>query len=282
MKNKWLYKFTAIKKETKTETKKIKDAEGKETTETITERIEKPVTIGILKPRRRLYEDSDLFYGVKLSEGIKAGLLTKHLIAKRFDNDGGLFSEEERDEYANLVLLKNSKIREYQSLSVSEEDKDKAKDAQDKILGELTEIEESIQSFEREKESLFEKTADARAENQLVMWWIFHLSQFSESENPEDEDFSPIFGYGSYDERLSKYDEFYDEEDEFWLPVSKKLAFLLSFWYNGSIKDEEAFKSAEKLFDQSVKAEKASVEEGEQPKEEEAPKKKSKKTKPED
>jgi len=282
MKNKWLYKFTAIKKETKTETKKIKDAEGKETTETITEQIEKPVTIGILKPRRRLYEDSDLFYGVKLSEGIKAGLLTKHLIAKRFDNDGGLFSEEERDEYANLVLLKNSKIREYQSLSVSEEDKDKAKDAQDKILGELTEIEESIQSFEREKESLFEKTADARAENQLVMWWIFHLSQFSESENPEDEDFSPVFGYGSYDERLSKYDEFYDEEDEFWLPVSKKLAFLLSFWYNGSIKDEEAFKSAEKLFDQSVKAEEASVEEGEQPKEEETPKKKSKKTKPED
>lgn len=282
MKNKWLYKFTAIKKETKTETKKTKDAEGKETTETITEQIEKPVTIGILKPRRRLYEDSDLFYGVKLSEGIKAGLLTKHLIAKRFDNDGGLFSEEERDEYANLVLLKNSKIREYQSLSVSEEDKDKAKDAQDKILGELTEIEESIQSFEREKESLFEKTADARAENQLVMWWIFHLSQFSESENPEDEDFSPVFGYGSYDERLSKYDEFYDEEDEFWLPVSKKLAFLLSFWYNGSIKDEEAFKSAEKLFDQSVKAEEASVEEGEQPKEEETPKKKSKKTKPED
>lgn len=277
MKNKWLYKFTVNKTETKTETKKTKDADGKETSETVTETVEKPITIAIQKPKRRLYEDADLFHSVKLSEGIKAGLLTKHLIAKRYDNDGGLFSDEEREEYAALILLKTQKIREYQGLSINQKDKKKIEETQSALLEDLTAIEQQIQTFEEERSSLFEKTADQRAENQLVMWWVFQLSQFSEKENPSDDDFDPVFGLGSFDDRLSKYDEFYDEEDDFWLPISKKLAFLVSFWFAGNIKDEESFKAADKLFEDSLKEEQEQ-QEGDQ---EESKSKKAKKTKEE-
>ena len=202
MKQKWLYKFTANKTETKTETKKAKDADGKEVTETISETVEKPVTIAIAKPRRRLYEDADLFYGVKLSEGIKAGLLTRHLIAKRYDNDGGLFSNEEREEYATLILLKNQKIREYQLAAIDEDEKEKAKETKLKLLKDLTLIEREIHDFEEERSSLFDKTADVRAENQLVMWWVFSLAHSSDKEDPKDEDFEPIFGLGSFDDKL--------------------------------------------------------------------------------
>lgn len=273
MKNKWLYKFTVNKTETKTETKKVKDKDGKESTETTTETVEKPVTISIQKPKRRFYEDADLFHSVKLSEGIKAGLLTKHLIAKRYDNDGGLFSDEEREEYASLVMLKNQKVRQYQLASSSDKDKNKAEEIKAEILKELTDIEEQIQAFEQERSSLFEKTADQRAENQLVMWWVFHLSHFSEKKDPTDEDFDPVFGFGSFDQRLSKYDDFFDEEDEFWLPVSKKLAFLISFWHSGSIKDEESFKAADKLFEDSLKEDEEQQEEEEQQSEESKQKK---------
>lgn len=252
---KWLYKFKTNRTETKTETKKTKGEDGKEVSETITETIEKPITIAFQKPKRRLYEDADLFHSVKLSEGIKAGLLTKHLIAKRYDNDGGLFSDEEREEYATLILLKTQKIREYQNLSVNSKDKQKNEEVQASILDQLTKIEEQIQTFEQERSSLFEKTADQRAENQLVMWWVFHLSYFSDKENPSDDDFNPVFGYGSFDDRMKKYDEFYDEEDKFWLPLAKKLAFLTSFWYSGNIKDEDSFKAADRLFEDSLKEE---------------------------
>lgn len=268
MKNKWLYKFTVNKTETKTETKKVKDKDGKESTETTTETVEKPVTISIQKPKRRFYEDADLFHSVKLSEGIKAGLLTKHLIAKRYDNDGGLFSDEEREEYAALILVKTQKVREYQSVSSSEKDKDKLEEIQTQMLKDLTAIEEQIQAFEQERSSLFEKTADQRAENQLVMWWVFHLSHFSEKENAADEDFDPVFGTGSFEERLSKYDDFFDEEDDFWLPICKKLAFLISFWHSGNIKDEDSFKAADKLFEDSLKEEQEQQKEEEQQSEE--------------
>ena len=43
-----------------------------------------PVKLGIKKPTRRLFDEAELFYGVRLSEGIKAGLLTRALLAKRF------------------------------------------------------------------------------------------------------------------------------------------------------------------------------------------------------
>lgn len=280
MKQKWLYKFVTNKTETKTETKKVKDSDGKETTETTSETVEKPITIAIAKPRRRLYEDAELFHGVKLSEGIKAGLLTRHLIAKRYDNDGGLFSEAERDEYASLIILKTQKIKDYQMSGIDESNKEKTEKNKAKLLEELTAIEEQIQNFESERSSLFEKTADVRAENQLVMWWTFMLGYYSDKDDPKDEDFVPVFGEGSFDDRLESYDNFYDEEDEFWLPVTKKLAFLTSFWHNGSIKNQEAFGEAEKLYDDSLKAETENSEavaekspEEEVAKEDDAPKK---------
>jgi hypothetical protein len=255
MKQKWLYKFVTNKTETKTETKKVKDSDGKEVTETTSETIEKPVTIAIAKPRRRLYEDADLFYGVKLSEGIKAGLLTRHLIAKRYDNDGGLFSDEEREEYATLILIKNQKIKDYQLLAVDDQEKEKVEESKAKLLKELTAIEREIQNFEEERSSLFDKTADVRAENQLVMWWVFSLAHYCDKQDAKDEDFEPIFGLGSFEEKLSVYDDFFDEEDDFWLPISKKLAFLTSFWHNGSIADEKSFQEVEKLYDDSLKKE---------------------------
>ena len=274
MKEKWLYKFVANKTETKTEVKKVKDSDGKEVTETNSETIEKPVTIAIAKPRRRLYEDSELFHGVRLSEGIKAGLLTRHLIAKRYDNDGGLFSESERDEYASLIILKNQKIKDYQMSAATDSDKEKAEENSAKLLDELIIIEEQIQNFESERSSLFEKTADVRAENQLVMWWTFMLAHYSDKQDPQDEDFIPVFGEGDIDKRLESYDEFYDEEDDFWLPVSKKLAFLTSFWHNGNIKSQEGFSEAEGLFDKNFDKdlEESSETAAETPEQKDAPK----------
>ena len=38
----------------------------------------------VRRPNRKLYDDAELYYAVKLSEGIKAGLLTKALLEKRW------------------------------------------------------------------------------------------------------------------------------------------------------------------------------------------------------
>ena len=78
---KWLYDFTInreVEKE-RTTTSKNKEGQKVETTETYEEVI--PVSFFLKKPNRKLYDDAELFYGVKMSEGIKAGLLTRNLLA---------------------------------------------------------------------------------------------------------------------------------------------------------------------------------------------------------
>jgi len=99
-KMKWLHTFEVSKTDKEKVSEKSKDSEGEEIE--ITKIVEKqtPVKFGIRKPNRRMYEDADLFYGVRLSEGIKQGLMTKTLLAKRFINDGGTMSEDEKDDYA--------------------------------------------------------------------------------------------------------------------------------------------------------------------------------------
>jgi hypothetical protein len=80
-----------------------------------------PVKLGIKKPTRSLFDEAELFYGVRLSEGIKAGLLTRALLAKRFNNDGGVLSDEEQKEYNELYIEFFNLQSEFQKLSIKEE-----------------------------------------------------------------------------------------------------------------------------------------------------------------
>ena len=48
-------------------------------------------------------DEAELYYGVRLAEGIKAGLLTRALLEKRFENDGGTRSDDENKEYQKII-----------------------------------------------------------------------------------------------------------------------------------------------------------------------------------
>ena len=81
-----IYDFTIPREEEVEETVTSKNDKGEEvkTTKKTKKSVDK--TFVLKKPGRKLYDEAELFYGVKLSEGIKAGLLTRALLAKRFNN----------------------------------------------------------------------------------------------------------------------------------------------------------------------------------------------------
>ena len=81
---KWLYDFDVKKDVRKEVEEKSKNDKGEDVTVTTTVTEQEPFTFSIQKPTRKLYEEAELFYAVKLSEGIKAGLLTRPLLAKRY------------------------------------------------------------------------------------------------------------------------------------------------------------------------------------------------------
>ncbi len=242
-----LYTFEQIKKE------KVKE---KETTEnengekiTVEKEVEKEVKrdFFVRRPNRKLYDDAELYYAVKLSEGIKAGLLTKALLEKRYENDGGALSDPDIERWGSIY----SDFYENQRELVELEDK-KRSEEEEARLSELKDLLNSTRSaltnFEMSQQNLFEQTAEVRARNKTILWWVLNLS-YAIAENGEEYSF---FTDGSSEEKLEYYDQLTEEEDEFVEEVIKKFTYLISFWYVSKVDNEEDFREMLKEQDLDV------------------------------
>jgi len=255
-----MYTFKIDKtEETQTE-EKSKNEKGEEITTVKKETKEIPIELKIKKPSRKLYDEADLFYGVKLSEGIKAGLLTKTLLAKRYENDGGPMSNPEKEKYAKLYIELYDKENEVQKIQLNLEklDEEKKKEKLTEAIVEMSTIKQQLHQFELSQQSLFDQTAEVRARNQTIMWWVLHLSY--SVENGEEQEFFPGT---SFDDRLNVYDELEEKEDAFWAEAIRKFIYFISFWESGQISTEEEFTEAEKVFDRTTQEEQGQVEGGE-------------------
>jgi hypothetical protein len=246
---KWLHAFTVNKTEEIQTEEKSKNDKGEETTTVKKETKEIPITLKIRKPNRRLYDDADLFYGVKLSEGIKAGLLTKTLLAKRYENDGGPMSNPEKEKYAKLYIDLYEKENEIQKVQLNLEklnEKEKREQLTEVII-EMSTIKQELHQFELSQQSLFDQTAEVRARNQTIMWWVLNLSYSGEDEKEE------VFFLGdTFDEKLNTYDEMEERANSFWGETIRKFIYFVSFWESGQITTEEEFEDAEKVFNTTL------------------------------
>lgn len=256
MKNKWLHTFKINRKVDRKVTEEKKDENGEtiEITKTVTDDV---VTEFLLqKPNRKLYDEAELFYGVKMSEGIKAGLLTRNLLAKRYEDDGGAFSETEKERYAELYTEIYNKENEYQRLQLNLENKSQGlkDELADGIIGELAELRRELVEIENSQSNIFDQTAENRAKNQTIMWWVLQLAHWKEHDH---ENGKPFFEGKGYDERLDSYDEYEDSDDDFLNEAIRKLAFFISFWYMGRATSSEDFVAVEELYDEQNPSEEA-------------------------
>jgi hypothetical protein len=198
-----------------------------------------PVKLAIKKPTRSLFDEAELFYGVRLSEGIKAGLLTRALLAKRFNNDGGVLSDEEQKEYNELYLEFFNLQNEFQKLSIKEESirSDEEKENLKAVISKMNDARERLQKYEMAQANLFEQTAENRARNKTIMWWVLQLSLIQ----GDDKKFKELFSEGSYEEKLKRYDEIEESDSNLEKLALQKLLYLISFWYIGRAASQEEF-----------------------------------------
>ena len=242
-----LYEFDVIRNITEEYEEKSKNDKGEEVTIKKTRREKKPSKFVIRKPNRRLYEDGELFYAVKLGEGVKAGLLTKAFIVKKFQNSTDEGDENrERQEYAELYykLLRYQEELEKLRLNLENEDEDyRAKKAAECVAN-IQSTQAKIQEYELAQNNLFDQTAEKRAQNQTIMWWVLH-SAYSLDEKG---DYEPIFGEGDYDNRIAEYDRIEEKDDPFWTEVVKKYAYFVTFWYLNGVNTQEQFDEVAKMF----------------------------------
>lgn len=248
MKLNWLYKFNVIKEIKGKEEEKTTNEKGEEITVKRDVVKKLPVTLAIRKANRKLYEQGELFYGVKLSEGIKAGLLTKPQLAKRYKNDGGPLSDPEKKKYAELYLelLKMQDELEKVKLNLDDRSEDERVEFASEILSRISTIREELTEYELVQTSLFDQTAETKARNATIMWWVLSLA-YMKTEGSEQ--YMPVFGDSElYEDKIDVYDKIEDEGELFWTEVVKKFAYFVTFWYTNGITEDAQFKEVENFY----------------------------------
>ena len=256
---KWLYSFVVPRKYTEEIEEEGKDEKGEKVT--IKRKVDKTedVEVRLKRPSRKMFDDCNLFYSVKVSEGVKAGLLTRAMISKRYKNDGGGLSKQEQEDfnkqYGELLI----KEKEFQVVQLNlQKDKsmtDEERQSQlKKLVDEMEDLKAGLQTYEVTAEALYEHTSEARAARMTNMWWLLFLTyvKFKNESKGGIDDYMPLFGGKDFDDKCVGY-ELIEERIEsaedkyvhFEAELIERASYLLAAWNGGNCKTYEDFKRVE-------------------------------------
>jgi hypothetical protein len=236
MKEKWLYNFEVEKTQKVKETVAEKDATGNDIE--VSREVEKkiPNKFHILNPTRKIQDDASIFYSVKVSEGIKLGLVTKSYLMRKFQQEGVLPNAEDKkihaENYSKAIKLEVDMETIKQNVSLSDAEKDLQISP---LKSEYQELRTKIFDYENLNSSLFDNTAEKRASDLLNLWFVLHLL-YAEKDGSQ----SCLFGDGSFDQKLDRLNAIEDSGDEFLTSVLEKGAFLIGRLNSGSSKEDLA------------------------------------------
>lgn len=219
--NKYLYE-TTIDKVVEEAVTEIREEQGQKVEIKRTIKKKKPVKIAILKPDRKLFKGAEMFYARTLSENLKAGLLPYSLVAKRYANDGGPLTEQEK---ARLKELREEAQKlEQEFFGAAGTDRQEQKNA---LLVKINKINAEVSTIQNAYSDIFDSTAEMKARNDTIEWWSLFLIYADE----DDKGYVPIFSSGTYDERVTKLEDYEDEANPFYVELIKRLSYLISFWF---------------------------------------------------
>lgn len=253
MSKKVIYEFT-IKKEEEVEEESTSNKKNKETGETekvtTTKIVNKdvPYTITIYNPSRRQIEDADMEFSVEMSKCIKRGILTKAMLAKKYSDSGGLLSEED----STTLIRLYRELGEVQNSLGKLSQKKKKTAAEKKKEEELTEsfasTRRNIVDLETTYQNLFNHTADTKAQNKAILWYMLNLSHVKDELGEE----RPLFSGATNEEKEDSYYQLEEGGDDIFDLAKDKLMTFVSFWYFSQNPSDEEFKNLEEEIDAEV------------------------------
>jgi hypothetical protein len=208
---KWLYAF------------KAKNPKGEEN------------TFYILKPSRSLRQMGEIEYAKQLASFVKSGLLPKAAWNTILENLGGTISESEAQQYTDArkkffeYSIELNKLEQISELN----EEQKVKQAQ--LQEEIDQVKKDIQTFELEQIYIFENTAEAKARNMSIQWWLTELAYKNENEK--------FFEGTSFDQKLDWYDglNLDDENDVYLVKIGQRFNYLITLWFLNKINQWQDF-----------------------------------------
>jgi hypothetical protein len=164
------------------------------------------------------------------------------MLLNKYKDTGGLDGEKETKALSQAY-------GDYQQVQVdivnlriipdSEKTEDQVKELQEKENKMLTLRKEIVQR-ESSYLTLFSHTADARAQNKSILWYVLNLSYYKDTSSGH-KDFVPIFKGNTFEEKEEALSKMEDEQDFIYQNTYLKLASLFSYWFFSGVVDKEEF-----------------------------------------
>lgn len=227
---------SSVSKKKNKETGKMEEIQ---TVKKVTKEV--PYTVTLYEPSRRQVEDADMEFSIEMSKCIKRGILTKAMLAKKYSDSGGLLTEED----SQKLVRSYSKLAEVQSdlgrIMSKKKKTQEEKDAETRLTEEFASVRRDIVDLETAYQNVFNHTADTKAQNRTILWYLINLTFVTDSAGIE----RPMFDGEDYDEMLDDYYKKDEKGDEVYDLCREKLMAFVSFWYFSQNASEEDFKSLE-------------------------------------
>ena len=229
-----------------------------ESTKKVKKTIKNKVFIG--KPTASDIENAEFFYGQKYNEYINAGFLTRAMLGKKMGDIGGMSSKTTKEEL-ELAVVENIEatrtIEFYEgSKTLTDAQKEKLEEAKKVFVSTRMDI----HNYESSLREQFNQTADSKAEQKLIEWFVFNFSFYEDSVDDKKQCF-PLFEGEGYKEKRDHYLQLIEDEtditDPSFLKIKKifdgsfeTLIRAISIWYNKMGNDQKSIdKSINELFE---------------------------------
>jgi len=219
-------------------TEKRKNKEGIEEELEVTKKVQKevPFTITIKDPTRRELEEADMEFSIEMSRCIKKGVLTKAMLAKKYSDTGGLLSESDATRLVDLYAKLSDLEGEYTQKTLTHRDitklPKKIKAEVNRLSAEVALTRREIVTLESSYQSLFNHTADTKAQNRIILWYITHLTFFKgEDKEGEAQELVSFFEGDDFEQKVDAYYNKDELEDSLFQISQGKIASIVSYWY---------------------------------------------------
>lgn len=250
MNKKVIYQFKVVKNE-EVEKEEVSEKKNEETGEvekiTKTKKVteKKPYDIIIYEPSRRQVEDADMEFSIEMSKCIKKGILTKAMLAKKYSDSGGLLSEEDSNRLIRLYRELNEINNSLGRLLDKKQKNDKEKAREAELSESFATTRKEIVDLETAYQNVFNHTADTKAQNKVILWYLLNLSYYQ----AEGAEVLPLFPGETAEEKEDAYYEMDEGGNEIFDLSRDKLMTFISFWYFSQNPTEQEFKDLESDID---------------------------------
>lgn len=219
---KTIYEFE-IKKEV--EVDKVETREENGTTISVTTKVkeQKPIFFAIKRPSRNEKEEGEMHRAAYFSYCVEKGIITQAALRKKYGDAGGVYTNDEEKQYSILRIRLRDALEEYKLFSLNEDEESKKK--KDEIFNEIFSIREKIIEFENSATLFYQDTAESKARNKLVEYFILYLTYFREDTSKE---WSIFFKGDTVEQKLKYLSDLEDNDDKTYLLVAEKLAFVIT------------------------------------------------------